>query len=341
LPWRVTLLAFRCSVCGGVETLAHTFPLSPAQRNGEKRLRVLVVRTPEWSSRSERVAASQVEELVDGADECETLRGVLLHRKSSGLKKTFMLALCRHWGYKSDVWRVRGNRPGPQAVAEVDPALSPADVIVFIDKFTLEYREAFKCFEGQRCRALAMSDSFAAFQFGVVRAVLGTRYRQSIATFFSGYKTSFAQALMMVREDPLLTSLGDSVHPVAVLMNFLSTVQNKIKVRSVRIARLKTSTLITAAGLVMVSEIECATMASELFCTRTVRLLELVERKSSPADRAQILSSLLQGVICHLTMIELALQRRYAWVDSLPPSMTSRLVRWASGDFEMICLEFA
>ena len=143
---------------------------------------------------------------------------------------------------------------------------------------------------------------------------------------------------MLLCEDPLLTSLGDSPHPMAVFRNFLNASGKEIKHRLQRIARLKKSMLISAAGLVLVTELESAATASELLRTRVVWLLDLAEQKSSPADLGQIFASILRGAICVVTSAELAFQKRFAWVDSLPPSLTSRFLQWASGDFEDICI---
>jgi hypothetical protein len=83
----------------------------PGKRNGEKRLRSLLARTPEWLSRTER------ERL---ASECgaERLAKALRERQASSLRKSDLFELCRLWSYRSGVWlRRRDRRARPRAPA--------------------------------------------------------------------------------------------------------------------------------------------------------------------------------------------------------------------------------
>jgi hypothetical protein len=92
-----------------------------AQKNGEKKLRSQLCRTPEWcSSAAREAAAAQLAAAEPG------LAAALRARQCARLSKRDMIALLAHWRYCSDLWRARGNRsarplPGaPHAAADVD-----------------------------------------------------------------------------------------------------------------------------------------------------------------------------------------------------------------------------
>ena len=82
----------------------------PGARNGEKKLRSLLTRTAEWASSDARSAAA---ELVE--ESLPRLASSLRARTSSSLSKELLLALLTLWGYKSDLWVRRGNRPSRSA----------------------------------------------------------------------------------------------------------------------------------------------------------------------------------------------------------------------------------
>jgi hypothetical protein len=70
-------------------------------KHGEKRLRSQLARTREWSDLRCRAAAAAAAD-DDGDDE---LAAALRGRDLSALRKRGFFALCRAWGYRSDVWR--------------------------------------------------------------------------------------------------------------------------------------------------------------------------------------------------------------------------------------------
>jgi hypothetical protein len=110
-------------------------PASPsrvAQKNGEKKLRAHVTRTPEWASSAAREAAvraapprhahitaspvlTTTQTLFPQAralrPQAPRLADALLARQCALLNKGDLLLLCAHWRYRGDVWRERGNRP--------------------------------------------------------------------------------------------------------------------------------------------------------------------------------------------------------------------------------------
>ena len=83
----------------------------PGRKNGEKKLRSMLTRTPEWASSDERDAAAHALRPV-----LPRLAEALHARASYMLSKQLLLALLGYWGYRSDAWRRRGNRTRPQAV---------------------------------------------------------------------------------------------------------------------------------------------------------------------------------------------------------------------------------
>jgi len=80
-------------------------------RTGEKRLRALLTRTPEWNSQAAREQAAQQllaeRGTAGGSETAEALK----RRESARLRKCDLLFLARHWRYRSDVWRPRQQRP--------------------------------------------------------------------------------------------------------------------------------------------------------------------------------------------------------------------------------------
>jgi hypothetical protein len=70
-------------------------------KNGEKKLRSLLCRTAQWSNADAREATAVRADANGMPDMASALRG----RDSSALRKRHFFALCRDWGYRSDVWR--------------------------------------------------------------------------------------------------------------------------------------------------------------------------------------------------------------------------------------------
>lgn len=79
------------------------------KKNGEKRLRSGISRTPEWSNITE---SSRVADLAEARGTSGGLRlaAAIRSRRVAELRKTHILFLCRTWGYKSDLWRRRDAR---------------------------------------------------------------------------------------------------------------------------------------------------------------------------------------------------------------------------------------
>ncbi len=78
------------------------------KKNGEKKLRALIARTPEWCSQTSRAYA---------ASKCPSrsrLAKVLKSRLASELRKSDLLFLSRVWRFKSSVWRWKPPKPEKQ-----------------------------------------------------------------------------------------------------------------------------------------------------------------------------------------------------------------------------------
>ena len=95
------------------------------KKNGEKRLRSQLSRTPEWRSMAER------ERLARACDAAGPGRAALARALRVGhcslLRKSDLLYLARAWGYRSDIWglrkerRVRGPLPEATSFSAVVP----------------------------------------------------------------------------------------------------------------------------------------------------------------------------------------------------------------------------
>jgi hypothetical protein len=81
-------------------SLRHT-PRASGAKNGEKLLRAHLGRTREWCDSESRRAAADAATARDDAD----LAAALRRHDLSALRKRGFMALCRAWGYRSDVWR--------------------------------------------------------------------------------------------------------------------------------------------------------------------------------------------------------------------------------------------
>ena len=93
-------------------------------REGEKHLRHLLARTPEWADAVAREAAA----LLAEAEGIPELSDALRKRSLAALRKRSFLALCRSWGYRSDIWApLDRGAPGARRAAalEVGPVAQP------------------------------------------------------------------------------------------------------------------------------------------------------------------------------------------------------------------------
>ena len=143
-PWRCldSEHAAPCSRCAapppdGAERSVELRGSAPGKKDGEKRLRALLARTPEWLSGAARDAAADAHARMPGAT---CLVAALRARHSAELRKADLLTLCRHWRYASDVWgrKSDGRMPPPRkrpaetalaAVAAPAPAPAPFQLI--------------------------------------------------------------------------------------------------------------------------------------------------------------------------------------------------------------------
>lgn len=69
---------------------------------GEKRLKSLLSKTPQWRSKDERAAAAAACDASGYANLASVLRNDVT---SAALRKRDMIALARHWSYRSHIWR--------------------------------------------------------------------------------------------------------------------------------------------------------------------------------------------------------------------------------------------
>ncbi len=101
----------------------HLLTRVAAQKNGEKKLRAQLTRTPEWRSAAAREALAARLHAAGDVDFAAALR----RPDASALRKRHLFALARAWGYASDVWRARGERapaaPRASAAAEAPARL--------------------------------------------------------------------------------------------------------------------------------------------------------------------------------------------------------------------------
>ncbi|KAK3273577.1 hypothetical protein CYMTET_18191 [Cymbomonas tetramitiformis] len=84
------------------------------KKNGEKRLRTLLVKTPQWNNVTERHRLADIVEQEVGG---EKLADVLRRKDSPSLRKAHLLYLTRAWGYKIDFLHKREKRGSKQAAA--------------------------------------------------------------------------------------------------------------------------------------------------------------------------------------------------------------------------------
>ena len=119
-PWRCldSEHAAPCSRCAappadGAERSVELRGSAPGKKDGEKRLRALLARTPEWLSGAARDAAADAHARQPSATR---MVAALRARHSAELRKADLLALCRHWRYASDVWgrKSDGRVPPPR-----------------------------------------------------------------------------------------------------------------------------------------------------------------------------------------------------------------------------------
>ncbi len=97
---------------------------APARCAGEKKLRGLLIGSPEWCDVAVRLATAEVAD-ARGADK---LANVLRRHDAALLRKTYMLELCALWGYRCDAWarKSKGAPAGTTAAAAAGTAAGAA-----------------------------------------------------------------------------------------------------------------------------------------------------------------------------------------------------------------------
>jgi hypothetical protein len=85
------------------------------RKNGEKKLRALVTRTPEWNLLSER---RKLVPLARAAG-LDSLAVALEKKQTSALRKAHLLFMARAWRYRSNTWVPRHDRGADRAMAEL------------------------------------------------------------------------------------------------------------------------------------------------------------------------------------------------------------------------------
>jgi hypothetical protein len=156
-----------------------------------KRLRQLLLASPEWNSASARAAAAAREEAR--GDVCG-VAPLLRAKCSKALRKAHLLALCRCWNYGSDLWRRAGAAPRARARAAAPAPAVPRPLAVAErlaaplagDASALRalWAPAAACFLGLACRAECAAAGVAFYN-----AAIDAEFAQ----FASGSRAAAAQ----------------------------------------------------------------------------------------------------------------------------------------------------
>jgi len=102
-----------CALCtaapGAGEAETWMLVGDPGRKNGEKKLRALLNKVPEWNSGEARESlAAQL-----GSDAMSRDLAIALRAKScASLRKVHLLRLCAAWNYACDLWRLKEGRRG-------------------------------------------------------------------------------------------------------------------------------------------------------------------------------------------------------------------------------------
>ena len=104
--------------------------LARSQKNGEKKLRALLCRTPEWADAAARAAVAESCDAAAADDESgafATLAAVMRGADTSAsLRKSHLLMLARCWGYQSSLWvRKESRKRMPLQPEPLPPPLHP------------------------------------------------------------------------------------------------------------------------------------------------------------------------------------------------------------------------
>jgi hypothetical protein len=166
---------------------------------GEKKLRSLLARTPEWHNVEERTQLADAAE-ASGEEGGRSLAAVLRQKACSALRKNHLLFLSRAWGYKSDVWRRRDSRPRrdhmppPQQLAVVSPtvqAASAADAAATPASLCEQGCASVRPFAGGEARQACLRLGFAHLSAADVNAArIAAQDAQGAAASFSAQRTS-------------------------------------------------------------------------------------------------------------------------------------------------------
>jgi len=101
------------------EEKAYELVGDPGLKNGEKKLRARILRTPEWESHDTRTALADELDAAspDPGSSDARLARALRKKDVPSLRKAHLLALARRWGIASDIWLKKGEATRRRSVA--------------------------------------------------------------------------------------------------------------------------------------------------------------------------------------------------------------------------------
>lgn len=272
-------------------------------------------------------------------------------RHAAELNKTNLLALCGHWGYASDVWRPRGNRPTrtrpPHPPPQPERALLPPALPCSNDAAgssalwahvaeTMRPLSASSCaaMRGNVARALATRDAVAAASFGrevpalaFVEADIGSWMRNVGAMLLSvravDDEPCFAAASPSPSSALLLPpcSRSAALEAPATLLCRGAAFYSDAAARCGAAAGARGA---PAADVTWLTEAGASFGASSAMCTAAGALLSRAAAAGADAHaRAAVL--VLEALAAHLAELMAAVAQRRAWVEALGGGAESTL----------------
>ena len=259
----------------------------------------------------------------------EAAQAAIMHRNAQSLTKPMLIAMCRHWGYRSTLWRTKGNRCALR-VAEAAPVASlvvdttegamraacrdPGAASALMERLSAKAFTAAQAVGGRKVAELAQADSSAAAFYTRTFNVLGILMQTSCCRL--GEFTSLASAKVAALSWRLHN--GDVLDDVLDEYVFVCSVMHRhCERKQAAVRRLRMLPFLPEPTKVTLAEIaEGIDAYLELF-QQLADLTAMARRESSDDQLRAVLSLVFSFVQTQLALIVLAMNKRYQCYQGL------------------------
>ena len=254
----------------------------------------------------------------------EAAQAAIMHRNAQSLTKPMLIAMCRHWGYKSNLWVARGTRcarraeaapVAPVAADTAEGAMRAAcrdvsAVSAFMERLSAKGFTAAQAVGGRKVVELAQADSSAA--------VFYTRV-YNVARFFVESAHRRAREFLSVARDKVAALSwrlhdGDVLDEVAAEFEFVcAACRSHCERKQAAIRRVRRLPFLPEPTIVTLSEMAEVCQAYQELLTSLAGLSAMARRECSDYMLRVVLSSSFNLLMAQITLCILASDKRHQW----------------------------